>query len=548
MERMGDRTEGITSMKDMSSGQAAPLPDVEAAHRRLMEDEAALEYLVGERGFTMDVIRRQKLGVESFDGKKWIVYPYIYHGRVVFSKSRSLPPAEKAFRGTSGREQPLYNEEALVNGLEDITLCEGESDLCSCLSAGIERVVGVPGCSQHKAVWIAKLDSTALKKIYLLYDNDKPGQKSARDMAVRIGIEKVFNILLPPFERVDGKPGKDINEWFRAGHTLEEFEALKQQARPFDVEGVTSTVGAIDELEDELLGKGSLKPTYDSPWPSLNERLGGMEIGDVVSIIACGKTGKSTLALNWLDYLVDKYKEPGLFYCLEMTPRRLVRKWVSYITRTDDSPGASQLTIEKIREAKHIALNRQADMLFGYTRGGSADDALNTIRQAVRRYGVKFVVFDNLQYLIRSLEHSAQETSIVSKKFKNLAMELGIVIILIVQPNRVREGEIVSASNARGSSAIETDVDAMIALHRNRVAKLKQSDLETIGFLETEANFEPRMYARVDLSRYAPGGQAMLCMEGAMSLVREYTEEERKSGPHITLGAEIPQESPVVEA
>jgi replicative DNA helicase len=168
--------------------------------------------------------------------------------------------------------------------------------------------------------------------------------------------------------------------------------------------------------------------------------------------------------------------------------------------------------------------NYKADLLFGYSRSNKPDEVFSTIRQAVRRYGVKVVCYDNLQLMSRSLEHQTQEISRLTKEFKALALELNIFIILIIQPNRVAEGQIVAARNAMGSSAIEKDVDCMICLHRNRVGKISASDFT--GWMETEDNFEPHLLVRVDLSRYAPGGTCTLFFDGARSTVREFIAED----------------------
>jgi twinkle protein len=542
MESQGDRVEGLMSMREMATlGQPVePLPNIEAAHKRLMEDEDALDYCVGTRGFSIATIEKCKLGVETdSSGTKWLVIPYFLKGNPVFVKKRTLPPAAKDFRGSKGREAPLFNEDAIHPDMDEIIFVEGEPDCLSCLSNGIEDVVGVPGANLKKTVWIKKLDECSPKKVYILYDRDKVGQQGAKELAQRIGLEKCYNILLPEFTAHDGQPGKDINDWFRAGHTLEEFDILKRQAKPFDVEGVTSLGDAITELEDELLNRGTLEPTLTTPWPSLNKRLGGAEWGDVVGVIAEGKVGKTTMCMNWLDFYVGQ-GIPCLMYCLEMLPKRLARKWCSFITETDDTPGRSQITLDTIKQAKALALERAADFYFAFGRAQKREQVFDKIRQAVRRYGVKVVCFDNLQLLCRSIDHAAQETAVISRQFKELATELGIVILLVVQPNRVKDGDIVGAKNALGSSSIEKDVDSMVALHRKRIGEVKEDDFQ--GYMDTEQTFEPQMMAKVDLNRYGPGGICTLWMEGQISKVREINPDEINNLPKFNVGAELPVE------
>src|SRR6185437_9284326 len=548
-QRTGDAEAGIVSLHDSANGSTPPpLPDVRAAKWRLLNDPDfahVLDYLVAERGFSMAVIESMGLGVDRDDsGKCWISFPYFNKvGNVTFVKYRSVPPEKKAFRATSGREAGLYNDTVITSGMDDLVFAEGEADTLSCLSNGIANVVGIPGANTQKAAWITKVDNAKPKKLYLLFDRDKAGQDAAHKMANRLGIEKAHNILLPEFTTRDGKPGKDINEWFRAGHTLDEFNTLKEQSRPFDVAGVQGVVSIIEEIQNDIETQGAQRYALDTPWTPLTEKLGGANYGEVIGIIAEGKVGKTTMCLNWLDYYSQK-GIPSLFFCLEMTQKALVRKWISYRTQTDDTPTKSQFTKQTVIDGLEIAKNMQGDLLFGFCRVHKVQEVFDLIRQAVRRYGVKVVCFDNLQFLVRSIEHSAQETASISKQFKELAMELEICILLVVQPNRVREGDIVAARNAANSSAIEKDVDAMIALHRNRTAKIKADDFH--GYLDAAENFEPQLLCRVDLSRYAPGGVCTLWIEGGTSTIREFREDDKSSVKQHNTNPNIEREAPAI--
>lgn len=524
-EKAGVRSAGIISTKDLASSSAPPLSDWRLAHKRLMEDDAfedVLDYLVIDRGFTVEVLDRFKVGAEEGHGQKWVVIPYLNQegSAAKYIKYRSVPPSPKAFRSSPGREVPLFNEIILTQPLEEIVICEGESDCMSLLSLGYSSAVGLPGANTQKAAWIDRLDT--IPNVYILLDLDQVGQKAARELAARIDIQKVKNIVIPPFVKADGAAGKDLNDRVLAGLTLEQFQELKKQSRAFDVEGVHNLHSLLTELETDIAEKGT-EPSLKTPWPSQTQRMGGCEFGELIGVLAEAKVGKTTYSLNWLQYYVEQGLN-CLFYCQEMPPKRLVRKWMSMVTKTDDTPGKSQVTPATVRSALSIAETLPGEMLFAYTRSSKAEEIMSTIRQAVRRYGVKVVCFDNLQLMVRSLEHSVQETSKYSKMFKELAMELNILIILIIQPNRVSEGSLVKARNAGGSSAPEKDVDTMICLNRKRVAMLRQSDLG--GVVDTNETFEPTLYADVDLPRYGTGGMFTLYFDGATSSVRELNAEE----------------------
>ncbi len=555
-EHLGIRVAGVDSRREWAGQGDKPdtLPDVEMCHATLLGDADAMDYLLNVRGFTQEIIDRQKLGLKE---KVWfreageskaLVIPYLVGGNVVYAKFRTLPPKPKDFVSPSGWEAPLYNGEILVEGLNEVVFVEGEADALSMMSKGIDYVVGVPGANVKKASWIETLDKIAPKKIYILYDNDNVGKRAAQDIASRIGIEKCLKLILPPFEvEVDGvkRPGKDINEWFRyGGGTLEIFDKLKEGASLFDVTGVVSSGDALQQLEDKLNGMVDLAPTYVFQWPELN-RLIGMEDGDVLDIVAPEKVGKTTFGLNILDHMVAQYDEDGLLVCLDMTQARLAKKWVSLVTGFEDimTEAGTEEARKKLAELKNcvskarsIQQTRGADLYFAYPQMvKEPEDVFKLIRDCVRRYGVKWVMFDNIQRLcddtLKNQGHRTVHLSQISKGFAKLAKDYRIKLIRILQPKRIDRGATISTNDVDGSSQVAKDCDGMITLWRSVVGELKKSEWETqqAGFEESNESFEPVMKVTVGLSRYSSGGSTKLFYDGARSQVRSLNPEQKKS-------------------
>ena len=455
------------------------LPDIDEAHALLLNDDEALGYLY-ERGFSNEIIIKQKLGLKHEvyfrkAGKaKALVYPYLTaNGSCNFVHYRSLPPAEKDFTSPKGHDAPLYNGLILEADISDLVMVEGEANTIIGLDRGIQNIVGVPGANFKKALWIDELER--FEKVYICYDKDSVGQKAAQTLASRIGIDKCYKIILPDFVLPSGKQGKDLNEWFQYGNgTAEAFEALKAKARQFDVQGVTSTMDAIDALELKLEGKTSLMPTYGTPWASLN-KLVGLEDGDVLDILAPEKVGKTTFGMNIMDHAVSTYGEDGVIICLEMDSEHLVRKWISHVTSLDDSipkneeEGRKKLAAlkEAIPAARAAARERDGQLYFCYPAYKSPDDIYKLIVDCIRRYGVKWIMFDNIQLLAdRTLggKNRTIHLSQISKELAGLAKDYGIKMVRILQPHRIDKGETISTDNVDGSSQIAKDCDAMITL------------------------------------------------------------------------------------
>jgi hypothetical protein len=87
------------SVKDLAGGAGQKaLPDFDAAHYRLLSPEhgqVVRDYLVCERRFTLDAIKRMKLGCWEKDGHQWLVIPYFDQtGKPVYYKARTIRPAE----------------------------------------------------------------------------------------------------------------------------------------------------------------------------------------------------------------------------------------------------------------------------------------------------------------------------------------------------------------------------------------------------------------------------------------------------------------------
>lgn len=549
-EKMGDRISGVTAPRENLGTKIDDLPSIDECHQALLEDIDAMDYLVNRRGFSKEIIEKQKLGLvgkhffrEIGAEVKALVYPYLTQGNCVFVHYRSLPPAVKAFSSPKGWEAPLYNGEVLKDGLKEVVLVEGEANVICLLDNGVSDVVGVPGANFKKAMWIDTLDQINPDRIYILYDKDKTGQKAAQTLASRIGVERCWRITLPEFsvETDSGeiRAGKDINEWFQqGGGTKEGFQELKQTAALFDVQGVASAKDALQELEDMLAGKVSLEPTYNTPWPSVN-RLVGFEDGDVIDVVAPEKIGKTTFGMNLMEYVVDKYNEDGIIICLEMSTARIARKWVSHVAQFDDSlaKGADEAKDKlrgletAIKYAREQVLPREnrGTLYFCYPQIKDVDDAYKLIHDCIRRYGVKWVMFDNLQLLAdRTLKNHAHRTvhlSQISKTFAGIAKDYGIKFLRILQPHRIREGQIITTDDVDGASQIAKDCDVMMAAHRNRVGEITQAEFDDMGFLESESSFDKKMLLRVGLSRYSGGGDATLEFDGAMSTVREYNND-----------------------
>jgi replicative DNA helicase/5S rRNA maturation endonuclease (ribonuclease M5) len=557
MEAMGDRVANVYSNKDWAGKKDTPdaLPNLDECCATLLGSAEVMDYLMNVRGFTEEVIKQQRLGLKEkvyfrkAGETKALVIPYLSaEGNIIFAKYRSIPPAEKDFTCPSGYEVGLYNAPALNDECKEIIMVEGEADALALLSHHVTNVVGVPGASVRKHSWIEAIDKIN-PKVYVLYDSDRAGAKGAQELASRIGIERCLKINLPVGV-------KDINAYFMQGGTTEGFEELKQNAVKFDVMGVSSTTTTLDEIEEELEGKSELSPKYTSPWPALNKVV-SYDDGDVIDIVAPGKVGKTTLGLNLIDHLTSTYGENGLVICLEMERKRLAKKWISMVTGWEEAfaiPGSDEAKRDleefktAISKARSIQNMRTADLYFAYPQQIKApEDIYKLITDCIRRYDVKFIMFDNLQLLCDLIIGSRQGQrtvllSQISKGLARIAKDHGKVMIRIVQPKQLEKGATIESRDVDGSSQIEKDCDCQLLMWRKVLGTKTQSayDEETKGQEESSEVFDSLTRITVALSRYSSGGKCWLTFDGAKSQVR--SQEVAQLAPQPVYNNIIPME------
>ncbi len=457
---------------------------MEEAHANIWLDKDTLSYLVKTRKFSVDAIKHFKLGLSLEGEVRWLWYPYINNSCVKNVKMRSLPPAEKAFKRLKGGESCLFNEDSLLENSNTIIITEGESDCIALWSNHIHNVVGVTiGAQGIKSDWIDKLDKYA--NIYFAYDSDTAGETGAFKFANRLGIERCLRIKLP-------NSIKDVNQFFIDGHSVEEFSRLLEKAEKFDVESVKSLGQVIQQSLINIYNNNEEEAGIEFPWSSVTRLSGRMKGGDLWVVASKPKIGKSTFSFNIIYSLVGK-GIPCLLFSLEMRPERMLPRIVALHLHKDSNEVNNFEDLSK-------AYNEMREYPFFFSCGYKKLDwqvISDTIRQSIKRYGIRFVVFDNLHFLCRSKEHMTQDISIMTQNFKLLAEELAIPILVIARPRKTGKGKMMEAEDLAWSADIEADADAVILLHREE---------KTMGGSTQEGVFEEETLVRINRIRYAAGG------------------------------------------
>jgi len=465
-------------------------------HYELLNNNKAKKYLI-KRGFTLADIKRFKFGFVRHHKQDWISIPSIVHNVVKLIKYRKLLPDETPDMGKytrePGGESVMWNEDALEK-YDDIIVAEGEFDGSTLVKYEYDNTVGATvGAGTLDTAWYDKL--VLKNKIYLVMDSDSPGQIAAREVwATRLGVDKCYNVTLPE--------GEDVNSYFKS-HTKDDFDLLLEKAERFTVKGVSSVSDALYSLYEQVEFGDSLT-VWPLPWPSINGIIGGgLSRRRLLVLGGQSASGKTSMAMQIAYHFATVHKLPVFIFCLEMPETDLALKVIQL--RKD-------LTLNEINPHDALVYATEVEgipIYFGYSSSITSEIFYNTMKEVRNRYGVALGVFDNLQLLVRSDKES--DIGIASRSFKNLVMDLNVMLILISQPRKLNSENTPTMDSLKGSVTIGQDADYVLLIHRKR--------LKGMG----EGAFDSYTYVINDKARLAAGGTRKLNFIGEKSRFEEIT-------------------------
>lgn len=417
-------------------------PDVEKfeAMVNALRGSPGYEYLTKERGLTDETIDYFRLGYDK--GKNAIAIPHFKEGELINIKYRLLKPKDIRYTSEPNAEQWLFHDPGIATGLSKgaIAIAEGEMDCISLWQAGFKNVISPGSGANSYGTWIEALDK--IKDVWIAYDNDEPGQVAAKELAERIGTERCRNVVYP--EGV-----KDAND-FMLRYTVSDLRELFSKARPF--------------YKYEFSGLGDvIQKIIDDPMDYLEiELLPQVKLERDQLIVLSGNTnaGKSTVTLNMIKELALR-NIPTLFMPFERGVYSLGRRYIQIACgKTQD-----QMQFTSKEEWRHIAheLSRQPV----YMAVPEKHKIVETITRAKRLFGVRFVVIDHLDYIIRNVSGN-RETAIADtvQSMKRLAEQLGIIILIVTHVRKLDDPGSSShrkpnLDDLKGSSSLKQDPEVV---------------------------------------------------------------------------------------
>ena len=231
----------------------------------------------------------------------------------------------------------------------------------------------------------------------------------------------------------------------------------------------------------------------------LDERTGGFQLGEVVTLIARTGVGKSAIAQNVIKNVLARYPDSGVvFFSLEMPRLQAFERQLQIHAgkKRDEVIWAYRRGDRSAVNAEEFLARCKDRLAIIDTPGISLSEIQRRVSamQALKRVKpVRLVVIDYLGYLGGGSRDAllVERTSEIARGVKRLAKDLGAVVFLIAQTSR-HGGDgsnEVTVTDARDSGAIEDSADFLIGCWRPELA----AGLSAEGFMEVEGQLRFRI-------------------------------------------------------
>ena len=435
----------IQSIRSVISNESFIKPEKEKLDgfiKALKENRNAQDYLLFSRGISKETADHFKLGYD--ETKNAIVIPVFKRGELINLRYRYLDPEKKPkYTQEKGCEIWLYNDDGISKGLKKgmVLIVEGEFDLMSAWQAGFKAVISPASGKDSYGVWLEALD--AIPKVYIAYDNDKPGKGASIKLADRIGVEKCSEISYP--EGI-----KDANEYFQK-HQREDFIELYKNAQPFykhTYKNLIDIISSVNEIQSQTIKLDTI------PYVKFGE--------DWVAVISgISGVGKTSYVMNVASELANK-DIPTLILPFERGIKTVGMRFLQINNEL------SETDIEFNEEKDWKKIIESVSSLPIYFSMPSLEDYESVIARAKRLFDIKVVIVDHLDYFVRGEDKFRKQADVI-QKFKDIAQENNIIFLVVhhikKQQNMSGASKKPKMEDLSGASEIYKIPEAVIMLH-----------------------------------------------------------------------------------
>ena len=210
-------------------------------------------------------------------------------------------------------------------------------------------------------------------------------------------------------------------------------------------------------------------------FPLMDKMLSGLQGGQLIVIAGRPGMGKTSFAMNMVEYIGLTQKAVCLVFSLEMSADQLATRMLCSQARVDsqDARTGKIGTVEINKFAEAMKELSGTEIYIDDSASITPTEMLAKAQSLKKSKGLGLIAIDYLQLMQAGgrAESRQQEVAQITRTLKIMTKELNVPILLLSQLSRASEkrdkkSRYPMLSDLRESGAIEQDADVVIFLHR----------------------------------------------------------------------------------
>ena len=306
----------------------------------------------------------------------------------------------------------------------------------------------------------------------------------------------------------------DDNSEIQIGDALSTFNRLDGEIQAETAPDPAQEVHAVmAALEEDRLADGR-SPGLPTNLLALDEIIGGLKPGNVITLAGASSMGKSAMAVTLADNCASTEEVVGLF-SLEMTTQEVhQRRLAARVGMTYDQVDGAKFSDEDAAAIAEAGVHLQAyPVSVDDTPRLRVNDIHRRARRLRRHTGLSLVIVDHLQLIEPESRRAPRVDQLeqITGDIKAMAKELAVPVILCSQLARMkgRDDKRPGLDDLRSSGSIEQDSDLVIFLYRHIYSLLRSEPIRKER--ELLAKFEQRLVDwHAEVAQYRGKAQAIV--------------------------------------
>tara|TARA_R110000868_G_scaffold340706_1_gene601440 strand:- start:648 stop:2393 length:1746 start_codon:yes stop_codon:yes gene_type:complete len=431
-------------------------------------------------------------GYQTVDirGKDIEIANYFKDGQLVAQHMRG---PDKTFHWVgSPRGCELYGQHLWGNGGKKLVITEGEID---CLTVAQMQDCKWPSVSLPNGAAGAVRDIknnlefvSSFKEVILMFDMDEAGAKAAKAVA---------DILPPGKAKIASLPYKDANECLINGSSRSIIDAI-WQAKVFSPDEILHVSAITSRVEDK-----SNRKVWPFPFTSLTKYLTGQRSGEITLYASGTGSGKSTFLRELANHHLKQGRSIGMIM-LEEAPDETIDDMISLIInkpvrkirstrmmnelltqmgeRNIEIDIVDDLSDEDYAKAK-AEISETGLYIYDHLGNNAMASLMARMEYMAVSLNVDVIMLDHITAAAAGLmgmsdkdvEGGSSERLIIDammRDMRSLAIRTGVHFDVVSQLKKSQkayeEGDRITMQDLRGSGALASVPNTVVALERNR--------------------------------------------------------------------------------